>query len=201
MDPYSRRATWDLLKRKKEGRVIILTTHFMDEADQLGDRIAIMAAGDIKCCGSSLFLKGRYGVGYTLTIVKASGFDKAKISDLLHSKVPDVSELSDIAGEVAFRLPFQSSQYFADVFDVFDAEQAALGIASYGISVTTLEEVFLRSEIRNDSRCTAAPAPTHRAHRFLSLFPVWLVVLVTRTMRPRRVRWSVVARCRSISVV
>ena len=48
MDPYSRRATWDLLKKKKEGRVIILTTHFMDEADQLGDRIAIMAKGDVK---------------------------------------------------------------------------------------------------------------------------------------------------------
>ena len=59
MDPYSRRATWDLLKKKKEGRVIILTTHFMDEADQLGDRIAIMAKGDVKCCGSSLFLKGQ----------------------------------------------------------------------------------------------------------------------------------------------
>lgn len=62
MDPYSRRSTWELLKNAKHGRVIILTTHFMDEADQLGDRIGIMARGQIKCLGSSLFLKSRYGV-------------------------------------------------------------------------------------------------------------------------------------------
>ncbi len=45
MDPYSRRALWDLLKEMKKDRVIVLTTHFMEEADYLGDRIAIMAEG------------------------------------------------------------------------------------------------------------------------------------------------------------
>ena len=40
---------------------MVLTTHFMDEADLLGDRIAIMADGIVKCCGSSLFLKNKYG--------------------------------------------------------------------------------------------------------------------------------------------
>ena len=38
VDPYSRRAIWDLLIKYKQGRTIILTTHFMDEADLLGDR-------------------------------------------------------------------------------------------------------------------------------------------------------------------
>ena len=47
------------------GRTIILTTHYMDEADILGDRIAIMAHGGVKCCGSPLFLKNKYGK-YTL---------------------------------------------------------------------------------------------------------------------------------------
>lgn len=42
----------------------------MDEADILGDRIAIMAEGDVQCTGSSLFLKNRYGVGYNLVISK-----------------------------------------------------------------------------------------------------------------------------------
>jgi len=42
-------------------RTIILTTHFMEEADVLGDRIAIMADGKVKCCGSPLFLKKYYG--------------------------------------------------------------------------------------------------------------------------------------------
>lgn len=61
MDPSARRFTWDLLQQHRKGRTMILTTHFMDEADLLGDRIAIMADGQIKCCGSSLFLKKKYG--------------------------------------------------------------------------------------------------------------------------------------------
>ncbi len=54
----------------REGRIIILTTHFMDEADLLGDRIVIMSEGKVECAGSSLFLKSRYGVGYQLTMEK-----------------------------------------------------------------------------------------------------------------------------------
>lgn len=61
MDPSARRATWDLLQGEKRGRTILLTTHFMDEADLLGDRIAIMAGGELQCCGSPLFLKSKYG--------------------------------------------------------------------------------------------------------------------------------------------
>eukprot|EP00644_Phytophthora_capsici_P000540 jgi/Phyca11/99790/e_gw1.4.680.1 len=69
MDPYSRRFTWNLLQRNRDDRVIVLTTHFMDEADILGDRIAIMADGQLCCAGSSLFLKNRYGAGYNLTMI------------------------------------------------------------------------------------------------------------------------------------
>ena len=72
MDTSARRRLWDMLKKNKQGKIIILTTHYMDEADILGDRIAIMAEGDVQCTGSSLFLKNRYGVGYNLVIAKKS---------------------------------------------------------------------------------------------------------------------------------
>ena len=45
----------------------------MDEADVVSDRIAVMSAGRLRCCGSSLFLKARFGLGYTLTMVVADG--------------------------------------------------------------------------------------------------------------------------------
>ena len=72
MDLGARRNLWDMLKNYKNGRAIILTTHYMDEADVLGDRIGIMNKGEMKCLGSSLFLKKRFGAGYKLTIVKSS---------------------------------------------------------------------------------------------------------------------------------
>lgn len=52
------------------GRTIILSTHHMDEADILGDRIAIISHGKLRCCGSSLFLKKSFGRGYYLTLVR-----------------------------------------------------------------------------------------------------------------------------------
>jgi ATP-binding cassette subfamily A (ABC1) protein 3 len=70
MDTSARRHIWEMLKNYKNDRIILLTTHFMDEADNLGDRIAIMSHGQLKCCGSSVFLKNKFGVGYNLTISK-----------------------------------------------------------------------------------------------------------------------------------
>lgn len=145
MDPYSRRATWDLLKKRKEGRVIILTTHFMDEADALGDRIAIMAAGHLQCVGSSLFLKTRFGVGYSLVITKAGGHcDDEAVQEAIEARVDKAELVNNIAGELSYKLPFAASPNFPDLFDTFDSHQQQWGIQSYGISVTTLEEVFLK---------------------------------------------------------
>lgn len=70
MDLSARRSLWDMLRKYKTNRIILMSTHYMDEADILGDRIGIMSQGKIKCLGSSLFLKNRYGSGYKLTMVK-----------------------------------------------------------------------------------------------------------------------------------
>ena len=68
MDPQARRYTWDLLQTEKKSRTILLTTHFMEEADILGDRIAIMARGQIQCYGTSMFLKRKLGYIWILCI-------------------------------------------------------------------------------------------------------------------------------------
>ncbi len=52
------------------GRTIMLSTHHMDEADILGDRIAVISHGSLKCCGPSLFLKSTFGEGYHLIVAK-----------------------------------------------------------------------------------------------------------------------------------
>ena len=59
MDTTTRRRLWEMLKQYKKDRIIILTTHYMDEADILGDRICILAEGQVQCCGSGLFLKNK----------------------------------------------------------------------------------------------------------------------------------------------
>jgi ABC-type multidrug transport system ATPase subunit len=70
MDPTARRETWEIIKQSKKGRLIILTTHYMDEAEYLADRVAIMSSGQLKCAGSPLFLKNKYGTGFILQVEK-----------------------------------------------------------------------------------------------------------------------------------
>ena len=66
----ARRFIWDVIRRAKAGRAILLTTHSMEEADVLCDRIAVMAHGRLAAVGSPLHLKALYGTGYSLTIVR-----------------------------------------------------------------------------------------------------------------------------------
>jgi ATP-binding cassette subfamily A (ABC1) protein 3 len=106
MDLTARRGTWDMLKNNKEGRIIILTTHYMEEADILADRIGIMNKGKLRCLGSPLFLKNRYGVGYTLTITKkldvASTEHSGRVGALITKFVPNATVLSDVTAEICF---------------------------------------------------------------------------------------------------
>ncbi|XP_027825964.2 phospholipid-transporting ATPase ABCA7 isoform X8 [Ovis aries] len=70
VDPTSRRGIWELLLKYREGRTLILSTHHLDEAELLGDRVAVMAGGRLCCCGSPLFLRRHLGSGYYLTLAK-----------------------------------------------------------------------------------------------------------------------------------
>lgn len=138
----------DVIRRMKEGRTIVLTTHYMDEADLLGDRIAIMSQGELQCFGSSLFLKNRYGVGYNLTIVKAPEHNDATqgpaLSGLVTKHVPDAKVLTEVGAELSFMLPSSANAHFQALLGDLDAQSEDLCVSSYGLTSTTLEDVFLR---------------------------------------------------------
>ena len=97
MDLGARRHLWDMLKIYKKDRIIVLTTHYMDEADILGDRIGIMTQGKMTVLGSSMFLKSRFGVGYCMTFVKSKSEQNKKIIPYLQERLgPQVSKLTEI---------------------------------------------------------------------------------------------------------
>mmetsp|Transcript_10049 Transcript_10049/g.22007 ORF Transcript_10049/g.22007 Transcript_10049/m.22007 type:complete len:1232 (-) Transcript_10049:333-4028(-) len=148
MDPFSRRFTWNVIRQYRQDRCIILTTHFMDEADILGDRIAIMAEGELRCCGSSLFLKKTYGVGYQLTIERnhaagASDENKSDLGAIVTNNVQDAVLLNDVGTEIIYQLPMGAAPQFNPMFEGLDKELDAGMVSSYGVSITTLDEVFL----------------------------------------------------------
>jgi ATP-binding cassette subfamily A (ABC1) protein 3 len=117
MDPYARRAIWALLAKHKKGRTILLTTHYMDEADVLGDRIAIMAEGKLLTSGSSFFLKSRFGVGYHLTMVKGRDASSERICEVVTSTIDGAEKVEDVAGELSFVLPSHLIDHYPKLFD------------------------------------------------------------------------------------
>uniref|UniRef100_A0A7N6BQX4 ABC transporter domain-containing protein n=1 Tax=Anabas testudineus TaxID=64144 RepID=A0A7N6BQX4_ANATE len=199
VDPYARRGIWDLLLKYRQGRTIILSTHHMDEADILGDRIAIISHGKLCCVGSSLFLKTQLGTGYYLTLVKrdydltlqscrnsanvsvfyslspTSFFptDVSIISNVIFKHVPEARLVEDLGHELTYVLPYQSAKdgAFVELFHELDDRLTDLGISSYGISDTTLEEIFLK--VAEDSGVDSVelsdgvvPTRTRRHHAF-----------------------------------
>jgi ATP-binding cassette subfamily A (ABC1) protein 3 len=133
----------------------------MDEADTLGDRIGIMAKGKLICCGSPMFLKKKYGIGYNLHVIMQSPeADKEKAKNFVMNYI-GYAEIGLIAGEeIEFRLSFSESAKFKEMFEEMDSKMKELEIKSYGISVTTLEDVFIKvgeneGQIEKDGKWSA----------------------------------------------
>uniref|UniRef100_A0A1A8KK54 ATP-binding cassette, sub-family A (ABC1), member 5 n=2 Tax=Nothobranchius TaxID=28779 RepID=A0A1A8KK54_NOTKU len=149
MDPCSRHQVWSLLKKLRAGRVIVLSTHYMDEADILADRKAVISQGQLKCVGSSLYLKIKCGVGYHLRMSISEGCNAESVVSLVNHHVPKAKLSRQHEAELTFTLPFESMDTFPGLFSELDS-QPKLGIINYGVSMTTLEDVFLRLEAENE---------------------------------------------------
>ncbi|XP_064211020.1 phospholipid-transporting ATPase ABCA1 isoform X2 [Tribolium castaneum] len=150
MDPSARRTVWDLLQQQKNGRTILLTTHYMDEADLLGDRIAIMTAGELQCCGSSFFLRKKYGSDYYLILEVTPKCRPFEVTDLLAKYVPNIQIHSHVGSELTYILPDKASEKFEILLEDLEYNKATLGIQNLGISLATLEEVFLKVAAAHD---------------------------------------------------
>lgn len=126
LDPLSRRKIWDIILAARGERTIILTTHFLDEADLLADDIAVLSKGALKCKGSAVELKSRMGGGYRVNVPRTDapeldGIPTKRMYDQTVYNVPD----STAAGRVVDRLE-------------------ALGVEEYHVSGPTIEDVFLK---------------------------------------------------------
>ena len=198
MDPVSRQQAWDLIASVKPGRVVILTTHSMTEADVLGDRIGIIAAGRLRCVGPSIRLKAKWGTGYSFLLklkgestldrggsagrghqdavsaaASSAGPPSRHPLDSLQHLTPGLSSLHEailkhfgppLTGEMiemkglgsldmpgggrcmTIRVPQDttSSQLLGMLESLESDEAIGWGVCDVAISLTSLEEVYLR---------------------------------------------------------
>ncbi|CAC9461754.1 ATP-binding cassette protein subfamily A, member 6 [Leishmania infantum JPCM5] len=158
MDVGARRYTWELLRRMSEAHTIMLTTHYMDEADLLGHKIGIMSRGRMQCSGSSMFLKSRLGVGYNIVISVDPEVDAEAIDRLVVSLVPGAEASCFNGCEIVYKLPMRDLELFPSLLESLEENGKDAGVRGYSLSATTLEEVFLQivmDEMKNHKASTA----------------------------------------------
>ncbi|XP_065346232.1 phospholipid-transporting ATPase ABCA1-like [Cloeon dipterum] len=152
LDPEARREIWDILLSFRENKTILLSTHFMEEADVLGDTIAIMSHGRMDCCGSTMYLKRLFGAGYRLNLLTTNNCDQNSLQNAVKNVLPEAivekssQDTTDSAnrGPITFTLPTEKVDQFPRLFEVLETLKDDLGISSIGVSITTMEEVFLK---------------------------------------------------------
>jgi ATP-binding cassette subfamily A (ABC1) protein 3 len=129
LDPISRRRIWEILLAERVRRTIILTTHYLDEADFLADDIAIMFKGSLRASGTSASLKHTYGDGYTI-------------------KLPHHSDVElEVSGEVHREHSRHQTVYrvaTAAIAAELVEELEKHGLDDYQLSGPTMEELFIK---------------------------------------------------------
>ncbi|XP_013596936.1 PREDICTED: ABC transporter A family member 11 isoform X2 [Brassica oleracea var. oleracea] len=161
MDPITRRHVWDIIQESKKGRAIILTTHSMEEADILSDRIGIMAKGRLRCIGTSIRLKSRFGTGFVATVsFTESKKDNSNASGDSHEPVKrffnehlKVEPADENKAFMTFVIPHDKEKLLTVFFEELENRESEFGISDIQLGLATLEEVFLniarRAELEN----------------------------------------------------
>nr|CAH7744096.1 unnamed protein product [Callosobruchus chinensis] len=154
MDPESRRELWDLLLKWRGEKTILITTHFMEEADALGDWIAIMANGTLQCYGTPMYLKKKYDTGYHLSImVKGSvaAEDEKNIRRAIAECVEEAQFKTRNGNNIVYVIPNEVQGKIRSLMKNLESKEAELNIENISIMHTTLEDVFLKVKVDTEN--------------------------------------------------
>ena len=141
LDPESRRQLWNAIKSAKRDKSLILTTHALEEADALCDRVGIMTFGQIRVIGPPAELRVRFDRGYRLSLHASSEGQEA--ADALVKGLAPRAELIDVINGVRAYQLLKGDVTVGKIFEAIEAEKGRCGITDWGLSQTSLEEVFL----------------------------------------------------------
>ncbi|KAH8238979.1 hypothetical protein KR038_011395 [Drosophila bunnanda] len=145
LDINSRRELWDILLNLRKEKAILVTTHYMEEAEVLGDTICILANGKLQTTGSPLELKRRSGIGYRLKLeVSDFSYRENEIMEIIRDYVPPASVLNVVKPTANICLPYAYKKQFPEMLHKLESNMNRLGIQTISMTDTTLEDVFLK---------------------------------------------------------
>jgi len=154
LDPASKQSLWEVVTRYKRSCAMMLTTHSMEEAEELCDRLGIFVGGRLATIGTAQDLKSRFGSGYRMVITTPPQ-NEEKARGFVQKIVPKAKLLNTLAGTQQFEVP-RGGIKLSKVFQEISSNADKYGIVDWGVSNTTLEEVFLYITDKTEGGITAA---------------------------------------------
>nr|XP_054926479.1 phospholipid-transporting ATPase ABCA3-like [Dermacentor andersoni] len=152
MDIESRYKVREVLNNVKQKTCVVVTTSDIDDVGTLGDRVAILGHGGLKCFGTPAFLRWRYGCGYNLHVTKAPNFQTNRLVLALREASKDARLLQDHKRFAIMSLGEQQDYGpVSDALLIVERRQAEFAIQSYKVCVTTMADVFLRVVMEMDA--------------------------------------------------
>jgi ABC-2 type transport system ATP-binding protein len=137
LDPQTRYKIWDYIRKvNREGITIFLTTHYMDEADQLSDVINIIDNGKIIVKGTTESLKNK--IGRDMIYLETSDDKKA---DNVLKKMKEIKEIKSSLKGLIISLNVEGSKFLPELIDKIKAEK--IEISSINLKKPTLDDVFV----------------------------------------------------------
>ncbi len=192
IDPSSRRSIWSLLNEFKVGRTIIMSTHFMEEADEIGDKVAIIDLGNLKAFDTTMALKQRYAQFYKL-VVFSTGDQAISMVDQLVANFFDMNKYEGLE-EIEYTIPNRDKSDVEKLQQILAKLEKQSGL-DFGVKSSGMEDVFMAS-IGNVNKYdkTEQAKQIFRPQVSKSKAAVWLqhayALLVKRFCHLKRDTWS-----------
>ena len=146
MDAKVRRLLWnDISNLIKDNRIVILTSHSMEECEALCTRLVIMVNGKFKCLGSPQHLKSKFGTGYkvSLRLDKHNDQNRNKLQAFMKANFPEQLWTSCINKRLfEFTVPFQKTK-LSMLFKLIEENRYTLGLLDYSVTQSTLDSIFV----------------------------------------------------------
>ncbi|CAI9593709.1 unnamed protein product, partial [Staurois parvus] len=145
LDPKGQQRLWRAIRAafKNRERGAILTTHYMEEAEAVCDRVAIMVSGKLRCIGSIQHLKSKFGKGYLLEI-KLKDTQQVNV---IHQEVlrlfPKAAKQDRFSSLLVYKIPMDNVQSLSQAFLHLENAKQTYHFEEYSFSQSTLEQVFL----------------------------------------------------------
>lgn len=145
LDPQARRNLWDFITEinKVDGKTVILTTHYMEEAELLCDRVAIIDQGEIVALDSPLALVKQLSTAYRITLVLQKAVDKSDLEAI--DGIAEVGESEELDGGMHRYVLNAKESEAALKATLAWIDSSGLKVEDLRVGAATLEDVFLET--------------------------------------------------------